>query len=336
VTLQTNNKLYLLFILTLLLALILRGSTLLGRAWGNAGMLVLAQALVAAPDVPVSRALSQAEEWFQRAVAYAPEDRFAWRGLGFALVLQGREGEAVTAWQRTGNMAWECLQRGEKAREAKRYEEALTWYERAAWVEPGWGDPWYYAGLTYEALEQWEEARGAYERAIETGAFTGVGWSSPYYRLGVIYQWRLEPRQTDAALTAYETALEVNRFSTVREAADCHYKRGEVLWWTGGDPGEYIAEYRQAIELNPQHAFAHIMLGVAYYIRYKDVAMAEAEIRQGLELSPENEWAYLHLGDIYRQAGRTDEAAAMYERALEIAPKSEAARERLQALHEGD
>jgi Tfp pilus assembly protein PilF len=78
------------------------------------------------------------------------------------------------------------------------------------------------------------------------------------------------------------------------------------------------------------------MLGVAYYIRYKDVAMAEAEIRQGLELSPENEWAYLHLGDIYRQAGRTDEAAAMYERALEIAPKSEAARERLQALHEGD
>ncbi|MBC7251541.1 MAG: tetratricopeptide repeat protein [Anaerolineae bacterium] len=240
--------------------------------------------------------------------------------------------QVVRQWKEAGLTAQDFIARGEEERKAKRYEEALAWYERAARLEPGLGDPWYYTGLAYEGLEQWVAALESYQRAIDMGSFTAVHRSSPYYRLGVIYQWRLESRQADAALAAYEAAIEADDFSADWEAADCHYKRGEILWWKKADPDEYIAEYQRAIELNPKHASAHILLGVAYYARDKDVAAAEAEIRQAIELSPQNKWTYYHLGEIYRQEGRTDEARAMYEQALEIDPQFAAAQEKLQTL----
>ena len=242
----------------------------------------------------------------------------------------------VREWKAAGLTAQDFIVRGEEERKAKQYEEALEWYRRAAKVEPGLGDPWYYMGLAYEGLEEWQAALESYKQAIGMGSFTNVHRSSPQYHLGVIYQWRLNPRQTDAALAAYEAAIKVDDFSADWEAADCHYKRGEVLWWMGSDPNDYIAEYQKAVELNPKHASAHILLGVAYYTRDKDVAMAEAEIRQAIELSPQNQWAYYYLGEVYRQAGRTAEARAMYERALEIDPQFEAAQKRLQALTDGD
>jgi tetratricopeptide (TPR) repeat protein len=241
----------------------------------------------------------------------------------------------VREWRAAGLTAEDFIARGEESRNAEQYDEAIAWYERGVRVEPGSGDPWYYKGLAYEGMEEWEAALVAYERAIETDALTGVGQSSPHYSMGVIYQWRLDPRQTDAALAAYEAAIEADDFSANWAAADCHYERGEVLRWTGGDPDEYIAEYQRAIELNPKHVSAHILLGVAYYTRYKDAAMAEAEIRRAIELFPQNQWAYYHLGEIYWQEGRTDEAVAMYERALQIAPDFEAAQNRLAALGDG-
>lgn len=243
---------------------------------------------------------------------------------------------AAAAWRKGGFTAQDLIQAGETARRAKRYEEALWWYERAARVEPGLADPWYYAGLAYEGMERWGEALAAYEQAIGLSSFARVHRSSLYYRIGVIYQWRLEPRRVDAALAAYEMAIAMNDFSANWEAADSHYKRGEILWWMGRDPNEYIAEFQKAIKINPRHEWAHIRLGLAYYARDKDAAAAEAEIRQAIVISPKNKWAYYHLGEIYRQEGRVAEARVMYEKALEIDPRFEAARKQLENLGDGD
>jgi tetratricopeptide (TPR) repeat protein len=249
-----------------------------------------------------------------------------------ALEAQDFSGRLVEAWRRAGLTAEAFIARGEEARQAERYDEALAWYERAARLEPGLGDPWYYVGLLREDQQQWMQALEAYERALAIGRFQQVGRSSPHYRTGVIYQWRLEPGQTDTALAAYEAAIEAGDFSADWEAADCHYKRGEVLRRQKADVDEYMAEFRQAVELNPRHTWAHILLGLAIYERDKDAVMAEAELQQALELAPQNKWAYYHLGEIYRQEGRTDKAAAMYEQALEIDPDLEAAQKRLSAL----
>jgi tetratricopeptide (TPR) repeat protein len=238
-------------------------------------------------------------------------------------------------WQRAGLTAEDFVNAGEVARKAELYDQAMAWYERAMRLEPDLGDPWYHVGLLYESQGRWFQALDAYDRAMASGRFRQVGRSSPHYRSGFIYQSRLEPRQRDVALAAYEAAIEADDFNTGEEAANAHHRRGELLWWMGGNPDEYITEYQRAIELNPKHVSAHVLLGVAYYIRYGDVAMAEAEIHQALELSPSNQWAYLRLGNIYYQERRTGEAAAMYERALEIDPDFEAAQERLSELGDG-
>jgi tetratricopeptide (TPR) repeat protein len=236
----------------------------------------------------------------------------------------------IQEWEALGlTTASDFIKIGEFARQGKLYERAQEWYERAKRIEPELGDTWYHIGLLYEDQQLWRRAIEAYEQAIASNNLRQVHHSNPFYRMGLIYQWQLN--QADDALAAYKTAIELNDFDTDKEAAECHYKRGEILWWTGGDPDEYIAEYQQAIELNPKHASAHILLAVAYYIRYKDVTMAENEIQEAMRLEPHNPWAYLHLGDIYRQNGRETDACNTYRKVLQIAPDNRLAGEKLKS-----
>jgi tetratricopeptide (TPR) repeat protein len=318
-----------------MLMFLLRGPVLMSYAWSNVGLVSLTRDLAVVADEPSLQAFSEAERLLRQAVAWDAGNQGAHRGLGWALTAQGEDIEAAAEWQAGGFTAQEFINVGEHARKTGRFQEALEWYERAARVESGLGDPWYYVGLVYWRIEDWESALAAYENAIEADTLASISRSSLYYRIGVIYQSQLEPRQTDAALTAYDAAVGMDDFSVNEEAADCHYRRGEILSWMSGDPDEYINEYRRAIELNPRHVSAHILLGTACYIRYRDAEMAEAEIRRAMELSPQNKWTYYHLGDIYRHEGRAEDAAAMYERALDIDPGFALARKQLRAVHAG-
>jgi len=307
---------------------VLRGSVVLSNGLTSLGLLAFAKHLHAPSCVTGASTLFQAEHLLQQAVLWNPGNASAKRGLGFVWIAQGRKGEALAVWQAAVGMTEEFIQRGEQARNAERYEEALEWYARAAEVEPGLGDVWYYMGLTYEEMEQWERALRAYQRAAEADASASVGKSNSYYRIGMIYQQRMDPRQPEKALEAFEAAIAADDFLDDREAADTHYRRGAILRQLGREPAEYIAEFQKAIDMNPRHAFAHILLGTAYYVQSKDVTAAEAEIRRALEINPRNKWAYLHLGDIYRQEGQCNQASLMYRNALEIDPAFELARKR--------
>jgi len=325
------------FVLALILTLILRGAAILSWGWGNAGMVMLEQALFATPGRRAQDIAARAEMLLRQAMVYAPGSRSTWRGLGFALAIQGREDEAVTAWQSAGGMGEKFIQWGEEARSEGQYEEALKWYDWSLRVDSGLGDPWYYRGLVYEVMGRWEEALEAYKRAIEAGVFVHIGRSSPYYRMGRIYQWWLEPRQVDAALRAYEAAIEASDFGANWEAADCHYKRGEIYSWQGRDPRESIRDYQQAISLNPNHHWAHLRLGYALYQVYGDVALAERVIGQAIDLWPDDrdrKWPYRFLGDIYRESGMIDKAIVAYQDVLRFDPNDAHAQNILRMLRE--
>jgi tetratricopeptide (TPR) repeat protein len=241
----------------------------------------------------------------------------------------------LSTWKAIGTTTRDFIQAGEAARKAKRYKEAFVWHQWADRLSPGRGDPWYYSGLVYEDQEQWSQALSAYAHASELGHFRATPLSSSHYRSGIINQGQLEPRQLDSALAAYTAAIEEDDFRNLWEEADCYYRRGQVLYWMREEPETYIADYKQAIKLNPKHVSAHVLLGYAYYIQHKDVAMAEAEIRLALELA-QDPWAYFHLGEIYRREKRVEEARVMYTRALELAPNMEAAQKHLATLEEQD
>jgi tetratricopeptide (TPR) repeat protein len=231
----------------------------------------------------------------------------------------------LAEWNKAGLRAKDLILAGEEARKAEQYHDALIWYEWAMRVEADQGDPWYYVGQLYEDQQRWLLAMSAYERAIALGRFQIVHRSSPHYRLGIIYQWQLDPRQIEKALAAYDAALDADNFNDNSEASACHYGRGEILRWQKADPDEYVAEFQRAISLNPNHVWAHILLGLALYEQNKDVSAAEAALLKAIELAPQSKWAYYHLGEIYRQEGIKDKAVAMYKQALGLDPGFEAA-----------
>jgi tetratricopeptide (TPR) repeat protein len=238
-------------------------------------------------------------------------------------------------WSRAGLTAGDFIDRGNEARKAEQYNEAVSWYKRAVRLEPDLGDAWYYVGLAYEGQQQWLQALDAYERVIVSSRLIRVHRSSPHLRTGIIYQRWLDSRQPESALAAFELALKLDDFASVVEAADCHYRRGQLLRDLEADPDEYMAEFQRAVELDAEHISARIMVGLTIYEQKRNASAAEAELLRAQELAPQNKWVYYHLGEIYRQEGRVTEAETMYRQALEIDPAFESALKRLQALSEG-
>ena len=95
-----------------------------------------------------------------------------------------------------------------------------------------------------------------------------------------------------------------------------HYILGDNLS-EQGRLDEAIAQYREALEIQPDYAYAHNNLGNA--LRQKgQVPEALAQYRRALELQPNLAWANCNLGAIFLQQGQVDEAIAQFQRALQV------------------
>lgn len=80
-----------------------------------------------------------------------------------------------------------------------------------------------------------------------------------------------------------------------------------------------IAAYQKVLEIDAQHAAAHINLGTLYYNR-QDHALAERHYRAAIEIDPRYALAYFDLGNVLDETGRVAEAVQAYKSALQLAP----------------
>lgn len=88
------------------------------------------------------------------------------------------------------------------------------------------------------------------------------------------------------------------------------------------DPGrtlEAVAAYERVLELDPNHAAAHINLGTLCYNR-QEYAKAEQHYRQAIEVDPRYALAYFDLGNVLDETGRVQQAIQTYQAALQLAP----------------
>ena len=100
-----------------------------------------------------------------------------------------------------------------------------------------------------------------------------------------------------------------------------------VNWFARGiameeDPNtqmEAIAAYHRVLDLDPNHAAAHINLGTLYYNR-QDFNLAEKHYRAALESDSRYALAYFDLGNVLDETGRVQEAIQTYKAALQLAP----------------
>lgn len=126
------------------------------------------------------------------------------------------------------------------------------------------------------------------------------------------------------------TIVEVPRPKSEIEADDwyeaaCHLEHESV--------DDARDAYERALELDPNHADAHINLG---RILHEQRAPAEAEkhYRAALEVDPRHPIAAFNLGVALEDLGRTKEAVTAYERAIEIDPDNADAHYNLAGLYE--
>jgi tetratricopeptide (TPR) repeat protein len=80
-----------------------------------------------------------------------------------------------------------------------------------------------------------------------------------------------------------------------------------------------IASYERVLQLDPEHAAAHINLGTLYYNR-QDYRAAEDHYREALRIDPRYALAHFDLGNVLDETGRITDAVESYLTALQLAP----------------
>ncbi len=119
-------------------------------------------------------------------------------------------------------------------------------------------------------------------------------------------------------LSAKPTSEKIKPIATYGTAAEL-FTRGVAMEEHPSTHDEAIRSYHQVLEIEPNHAAAHINLGTLYYNR-RDFFSAEKHYRLAVQADPRYALAYFDLGNVLDETGRVEEAAETYRTALQLAP----------------
>jgi len=128
--------------------------------------------------------------------------------------------------------------------------------------------------------------------------------------------WRRATRCGWSLLLGCSVAF--NLFASVERCAQVRYDLGCVLFKAGKVP-EAIAQYEQALRLNPDFAEAHGNLGVAL-ARMGRSEDAIGQYEQALDLKPDYAEGHYNLGNSLMQAGRPRDAMEQWGEAARLRP----------------
>ncbi len=235
---------------------------------------------------------------YQRALDLDPKLAFVHNNLGSALADKGRNRDAIDCYHRAlvlqprypaalNNLAKVLLVEN-KLQEAQRSLERLFNMTRDF-------------AEAFETLAELCEKQGDVQTALNhyislAGHYLGGGkpakalWAMDACR-------RLGNRSAGLEANRCVAFLQLGRFEEARDAG------------------------RAALQLDPNHANAHVNLGAAY-AALKDYPNAVALQRRATELAPRLTEAYISLGNTLLEAGDAQGALAAHNKALELDPNS--------------
>jgi tetratricopeptide (TPR) repeat protein len=98
-----------------------------------------------------------------------------------------------------------------------------------------------------------------------------------------------------------------------------YFARGVMLEDDPASQAEAMECYRKVLQMEPQHAAAHINLGTILYTRHEFV-LAEQHYRAAIEADPRYALAHFDLGNVLDETGRLGLAVEAYKTALLLAP----------------
>ena len=127
--------------------------------------------------------------------------------------------------------------------------------------------------------------------------------------------WRRAARCGWGLMLGFSVAF--NLLASVECCAEAHNNLGSMLSRRTGRIEEAIAQYEQALRINPDYAQAHCALGMALAQAGKPQE-AIREYEYALQLEPDFADAHVSLGVALEKLGRLEDAIRHYEEALRI------------------
>jgi len=172
-------------------------------------------------------------------------------------------------------------------------------------------------GKIRESLEAMQRAVAGMENPLlETGTFVS-GRRVAFRHQGTTVEPVAGQFLMDFA-PSMVVAANVKPICTVETAAEWFGKAIAMEEDPASQP-DAIAAYIKTLELDPNHAAAHINLGTLYYNR-QDYTQAEEHYRRAVAVDPRYALAYFDLGNVLDETGRLQDAILAYQQAIQLAP----------------
>jgi len=251
----------------------------------------------------------QAEELCRQILALDVADYDALELLGIIAAQSGRTGEGVELLRQAAAVRPLDLQAhfnyGNVLHMLGRTESALQSFERALEIDPHFAGAHVNRGNVLRDLGRPEEALESCERAISLQPDCAQAFSN---RSAIL----IALKQSETALTSADRAIALKP-----DLGQAHLYRAIALAELK-QPLAAVASIDRAIELMPDDASAHFNRGLI--MRNRDEEAALRSFGKALDCDPGLTKAYENLGWLLVSTGRSDEAAGVYRKWLEVEP----------------
>ena len=235
--------------------------------------------------------------------------------------------------------AEEAFQKGEELYNARKYQEALPFFEQAIVDNPNYVQGYKGKGNVLLQQRQYEKAIRLYEKAIELDPL----YADAYINIGVVlyHQEHLEQaiEYMDKAISidpgnkkaCFDKGLALRHQGKLKEAIQAYNEalsrnpcdpevyrsKCMIIADMGGDFKEDIEAFGAAIAMDPDNYNAYYCKGLAH--DYEDeVEEANSCFDKAIQINPENPLAYAAKGDLLKSYCRYNEAIECFDNLIQI------------------
>ena len=199
---------------------------------------------------------------------------------------------------------------GDIYRAIGQFENAITEYKMAIWLDSLNISAYRHLCQAYEELGDFDSAVEMYKKLIS------IMPNVPEFHSNLANILYIKG-DTDAAVSHFQTAVTLN--PNKQWTSVINQTLGYVFQEANSDLNAAISSYQSAYLLTPEDIDIYINLGSAFYDK-QDYDNALAIYRNALDLQPENAKIHCNLGFLYWGKGDIDEAIKEYELAIEYDP----------------
>jgi tetratricopeptide (TPR) repeat protein len=187
------------------------------------------------------------------------------------------------------------------------YHQAVSCYEKAIAINPGFAPAYGNLGLVLRLLGQYNQAIPYLEKAIQIKS----DYADAYFNLGMAYDSLAKLPQ---AKTYYEKAFanNPNDMITCRKLGDVYYRLGEYL--------KAMGCYQKNIRANPNDVSVHNNLALTYF-QLRQYERAIIHYNKAIEINPRDAAIFFNRALSYEAVGKYSLAINDYKKALKINPQ---------------